>query len=69
MLKDCCVIADNAVLAPETTVPSYMRFEGSPAKCSGELPECTQDSMIEFTKSYYEHFTAAKNITQVLKYY
>ena len=26
---------------------------------SGELPESTQDVMIEATRSYYQHFTAA----------
>lgn len=42
-----------------------MRFEGSPGQCVGELPECTQDSLIEFTKSYYEHFIAARTLTQM----
>lgn len=23
---------------------------------SGELPECTQELMIDFTKAYYQHF-------------
>ncbi|XP_044735288.1 dynactin subunit 5-like [Chrysoperla carnea] len=61
ILKNCSMIADNTVLAPETTVQPYMRYEGSPAKCVGELSECMVDSMIEFTKNYYEHFTAAKS--------
>ena len=30
MLKDCCAIADNTVLAPETVVPPFTLFSGSP---------------------------------------
>ncbi len=30
MLKDCCVIADNAVLPPETVVPPFTVMAGSP---------------------------------------
>ena len=57
VLKDCCYIEDNSVVPPETVVPTFTRFSGSPAKRSGELPENTQDIMIDFTKSYYSHFT------------
>ncbi len=30
ILKDCCVILDDTVLAPGTVVPSYTVFGGSP---------------------------------------
>ena len=30
MLKDCCKIEDNTVLAPETVVPPFTVFSGSP---------------------------------------
>lgn len=56
VLKDCSMIMDNTVLAPETVVPPFMVFSGSPGTCTGELPECTQDLMIDFTKSYYQNF-------------
>jgi len=56
ILKDCCMVEDNTILPPETVVPSFTRFAGSPGLYSGDLPECTQDSMIDFTRSYYEHF-------------
>lgn len=56
VLKDCCMIADNTVLPPETVVPTFTVCSGSPGICTSELPECTQDLMIEFTTSYYEHF-------------
>lgn len=58
VLKDCCYIEDNSVLPPETVVPTFTRYSGSPAKRAGELPENTQDIMIDFTKNYYNHFTA-----------
>lgn len=56
ILKDCCAIADNTVLPQGTVVPSFAIYAGSPGQFVDELPECTQDVMIEYTKSYYEHF-------------
>ncbi|XP_023237393.1 dynactin subunit 5 [Centruroides vittatus] len=56
VLKDCCMIADDTVLSPETVVPAFSIYSGSPGLFSGELPECTQDLMIDYTKSYYQHF-------------
>jgi len=60
VLKDCCVIEDNSVLSPETVVPTFARYSGSPAKRVGDLPENTQDVMVDFTKSYYNHFLPAR---------
>lgn len=60
VLKDCCYIEDGAVVPPETIVPSFTRFAGSPATCVEELPECTVDLMTDFTKNYYEHFLPAR---------
>lgn len=60
VLKDCCYIEDGAVVPPETIVPSFTRFAGSPATCIEELPECTLDLMVDFTKNYYEHFLPAR---------
>lgn len=56
VLKDCCYIEDGAVVPPETVVPSFTRFAGNPAKCVEDLPKCTLDLMLEFTKNYYQHF-------------
>lgn len=56
VLKDCCMIEDNTILAPETVVPPFSRYGGSPGLSVGDLPECTQDIMVDFTRSYYEHF-------------
>lgn len=61
VLKDCCMIADNTVLPPETVVPAFCIFDGVPGLYSGELPECTQDLMVDYTKSYYQHFNPIKN--------
>ena len=44
VLKDCCYIEDNSVVPPETVVPTFTRFSGSPAKRKGELPENAQAS-------------------------
>lgn len=58
VLKDCCAIADNTVLPPETVVPPFTYFSGSPGLATRELPECTQELMIDVTRSYYSHFKA-----------
>ncbi|CAB4054669.1 Dynactin subunit 5 [Lepeophtheirus salmonis] len=62
ILKSCCMIEDNTILPPETVVPSFTRYSGSPGKRIGELPECTQDIMIDYTKSYYSHFTGVDEL-------
>ena len=74
-IRDCCYIEDGTILPPETVVPAFSRwppgklfendillarYSGSPGKSVGELPECSQDMMIDFTKSYYQHFTPVK---------
>uniref|UniRef100_A0A8C7K3Q5 Dynactin subunit 5 n=1 Tax=Oncorhynchus kisutch TaxID=8019 RepID=A0A8C7K3Q5_ONCKI len=62
VLKDCCKILDNTVLPPETVVPPFTVFSGCPGLFSGELPECTQDLMIDVTKSYYQKFLSLSQI-------
>jgi dynactin-5 len=63
VLKDCCIIEDGAVLPPETTVASFMKYtkEGTieGGQGSAYVPPAMQDLMIDFTKSYYEHFIPA----------
>ncbi|XP_075220077.1 dynactin 5, p25 subunit [Lycorma delicatula] len=59
ILKDCCRIADNTILPPETVVPPFTMYSGSPGLCVDELPEVTQDIMVDFTRSYYQHFVPA----------
>lgn len=59
VLKDCCYIEDNSVLPPETVVPSFSRYAGAPGVCTGELPECTQELMVDLTRNYYQHFVPA----------
>ncbi|EDS37297.1 dynactin subunit 5 [Culex quinquefasciatus] len=64
MLKDNCIIEDGAILPPETTVASYMRYtvDGKIEGGQGNpdfVPHAMQDLMIEYTKSYYENFIPA----------
>ena len=41
VLKDCCAIADDAVLPPETVVPSFTYYAGSPGDIfSGTIASC-----------------------------
>lgn len=56
VLKDCCMIADDTVLPPETVVPPFCVYAGSPGQCVKQLPECTQDLMIDATTQYYRKF-------------
>ncbi|KAJ8676246.1 hypothetical protein QAD02_012032 [Eretmocerus hayati] len=60
VIKNCVFIEDGAVIPPETVVPSFSRYAGNPAKCVEDLPECTLDLMLDFTKNYYQHFIPAK---------
>lgn len=55
MLKDCCAILDGTVLAPDTVVPPFAVFAGNPGRQVGELPEITQELMIDFTWSFYRN--------------
>lgn len=60
-LKDCCVIEDGAVLPPETTVSSYMRYTAKGTIEGGQgnpyfVPAAMHDEMVNYTKSFYEHF-------------
>ncbi|XP_073821843.1 dynactin 5, p25 subunit [Musca autumnalis] len=64
VLKDCCIIEDGAVLPPETTVGSYMRFTAKGTIEGGQgnpnfVPTAMQDHMVDYTKSFYEHFVRA----------
>lgn len=56
VLKSCCAIEDNTILPPGTIVPCFSIVSGSPGLVTGELPECTQDFMVDFTKNYYANF-------------
>ncbi|XP_064406546.1 dynactin subunit 5-like isoform X2 [Halichondria panicea] len=57
---DCCRIEDNTILPPETVVPPFSVFSGSPGMMSRDLLESTQDMMVEATRSYYQHFKPLK---------
>jgi len=50
------MIGDNTVLAPDTVVPSFTHYSGSPGMQIGQLPVCTQDLSTDYTKSFYDHF-------------
>lgn len=61
VLKDCCIIEDGAVVPPDTTVASFMRFTSGGTIEGGQgnpdyVPPGMQEQMIDYTKSYYEHF-------------
>lgn len=60
-MKDGCVIEDNTVLAPETVVPPFSRYGGSPGVQVGTLPEVQPDIMVDYTRSYYQHFLTSRN--------
>lgn len=39
-----------------TVVPAFAVYSGSPGLFVEDVPECTENLMVEYTKSYYEHF-------------
>ena len=50
------MIEDNTIVHPETDIPSPTHYTGRPAVRKDNLPDCTQDIMIDFTRNYYQHF-------------
>ena len=54
------MIADNTVLPPETVVSPFTIYSGSPGRCTEELPEAMQDLMMDYTKSFYQHYIPDK---------
>lgn len=61
VLKDCSIIEDGAILPPETTVASFMCFTAEGKLEGGQgnpnyVPATMQDQMVDYTKSFYEHF-------------
>ena len=60
MIKDCSIIEDGAILPPETTLASFMKFTKDGSICGGQgtesVPPAMLDLMVDFTKSFYEHF-------------
>lgn len=59
IIKDCSAIADGTILPPETVVPPFTVFAGSPGKYVADLPETTQDLMVDATRGFYQHFLPA----------
>ena len=59
------MIADNTVLPPETVVSPFTVYSGSPGHCIEELPEAMQDLMIDYTKSFYQHYIPDKDPSSV----
>ncbi|RUS25293.1 trimeric LpxA-like protein [Jimgerdemannia flammicorona] len=57
IVKDCCCIADNTIIPPNTVVPSFSVYEGSPGIFKDELPECAQELYESKTKDFYSKFT------------
>jgi dynactin 5 len=60
VIKDCSIIEDGSVLPPETTVASFMKYSQNGKIEGGQgtesVPSAMQDLMIDYTKSFYEHF-------------
>ena len=60
MIKDCSIIEDGAILPPETTLASFMKFTKDGKIEGGQggesVPPAMLEIMTDFTKSYYDHF-------------
>ena len=54
VIKDCCKILDGSILPPDTVVPPFTVFGGSPAKYQSELSECYQEVQTQQTVQYYD---------------
>eukprot|EP00123_Amoebidium_parasiticum_P021356 comp6591_c0_seq1/m.2365 comp6591_c0_seq1/g.2365 ORF comp6591_c0_seq1/g.2365 comp6591_c0_seq1/m.2365 type:complete len:180 (-) comp6591_c0_seq1:77-616(-) len=56
VLKDCCRIADNSFVPPDTVVAPFSNFEGSPAEHTTDVPLSWQETMSAACRTYYEKF-------------
>jgi acetyltransferase-like isoleucine patch superfamily enzyme len=53
IIKDCCWIMEDSVLAPNTVVAPFSIMQGNPARCVGELGEGWGEVREEFCGDYY----------------
>ncbi|KAJ1999530.1 hypothetical protein H4R26_005023 [Coemansia thaxteri] len=57
IIKDCCIIEDGTVVAPNSVIPSFSLLSaGPPAKISAQLPESIQDVIEAQSKDKYAKF-------------
>ncbi|KAF9212252.1 Dynactin subunit 5 [Podila verticillata] len=61
IIKDCCRIEDNTVIPPNSVVPSFSVYKGSPGKLVDELPESIQDIYEAQTKDRYSKFVPSRD--------
>lgn len=59
IIKDCARILDGSVVAPNTVIPSFSIFAGSPATLIGELPETFSETSETKMKDFYQRFRSA----------
>ena len=59
IIKDCARILDGSVVAPNTVIPSFSIFAGSPATMVGELPETFSESCEAKMKDFSRRFRPA----------
>ncbi|CAF4701937.1 unnamed protein product, partial [Rotaria magnacalcarata] len=44
------------VIPPETVIPSYTVYGGSPAAFAEDFPETAKELMVDVTQSFYQNF-------------
>ena len=59
------MIEDNTYIPPETIVSSFSIFSGNPGKQTGEVAECMEHMMLDFTKSFYQCFKLDPDVPPV----
>jgi len=67
ILKDCCRIEDNTILPPDTVVPCFCVFSGTPGTYTDMLPECYQQQMKEMAINHYDRLTSDPNLRPTFK--
>jgi len=56
VLKDCCEIADDTVVPPNSVIPSFCLYGGVPSRLIDDLPECTQEHFETLAKERFANF-------------
>lgn len=56
VVKNCCYIMENSILAPDTIAPPFSILSGNPAKVTGRMPVNTSEIMSALTNELYYKF-------------
>ncbi|MFH4978106.1 hypothetical protein AB6A40_004815 [Gnathostoma spinigerum] len=66
VLKDCVEVRPGTVVPPDAVIPPFSVVAGNPGKIVDDLPECTQELMIQATRSFYDNFLPGPRTSPII---